>query len=508
MRFSYESVCDGTSSSDSDSENELDNIKYKQRLAWANELAASVRDRCTSSHNYSHSKISDNEKALKNSIKESEKIKTKIKSESIGNFNSEVGSLASYFTDLLTSRISSHRSTVDRILEDERLAIQKAKEEEARRKAQLEDEERQRQLKLAEERKRKEEEERKAKEAAEKAQREAEENARKAERELAERKLAEAKEKAEAEKRKTEEAKSKIFPVIRIDEIKAQFEKYTKEIQRIKEEINAPVKSDPNLKKLVSQQKRKINPKFGQLTNSQSQLTKITGEINQLLSEAKSLKLAYHWLLNFTAKAIVSQAETEVSLNSKMALPLAKLTLNLILLNPELLELLKARLIKKCPLIIGYTCDIKTEEGRKKMGWKRSSDGKFEDENRYTERLSGIMTLFAVMTRLKIDGTFVGVNFTQVKHPLPIFNSWTFLARMIDTNPILITPVHFAVVGAWWEACCVEFEMAYRRQAAKLLALATTKWILLGKGSAMERLKLLGEDWRVGKFTGLAKMDP
>lgn len=433
-------------------------------------------------------------------------VETTEESESEEEGKDEVTQLSSYFERAIGSTMGSHRARVEQLAEIERQRIQREKEEEERRIR--EEEERIRKEKEEAERKRLEEEEKKRL-SEEKAKQEAEEKAKQLAaqkaKEEAEAKIAEEKRRKEEEEEAKRNAGNVVFHK---KECEDTVVKYREEISRIKREIVEPLKQKPDLKKMVNAHKRKMNPKFGQLTNSQAQLTRVTQELNQLLTEGKADPFVYQWLLNFIAKALVAQAETEVSIKPKMAVPLAKLSLNLLILHPELKEFLMARFVKKCPLVVGFICAIDTEEGRAKMGWKRNSEGKYEDDAQYAERLGGIMTLFAVMTRIPLDGSLVGYQ-QGMEHPLPLSLSWTLVARILDAMPSLINDSHFTVIGAWWEACNIEFQQAYGQQAKKLLMLISTKWVLLGKQcSSRERLKMLGDDWKNGVQKSLPPMEP
>lgn len=411
--------------------------------------------------------------------------------------------LSEYFDRVIGDTMRSHKAKVSQLVEQERLRRQREAEEAERRR--LEEERIRREKKEAEQRAREEQE--RIKLAEEKARLEAQEKTKREAEEAEKQRAAEkAKELAAIEaQRLKDEQEGTLFHK---SECNSMFMKYKEEIARIKEEVLSPLKLDVNLKKNINAHKRKMNPKFGQLTNSQAQLTRITQELHELLLEGKVSELIYNWLLNFIAKALIAQAETEVSIKPKMAIPLAKLALNLLILHPGLEEFLMARFVKKCPLVIGYICAIDTEEGRSNMGWKRNSEGKYEGDSQYAERLSGIMTLFAVMNRLPLDNTMIGYDQNSMKHPFPMNLSWTLLARVVDAMPSLINDSHFTIIGAWWEACSLEFQQAYGQQAKKLLQLVSTKWVLFGKkGAARERLKMLGDDWRSGAQKSLPPME-
>ncbi|ODQ62786.1 hypothetical protein WICANDRAFT_20622, partial [Wickerhamomyces anomalus NRRL Y-366-8] len=387
----------------------------------------------------------------------------------------------------------------------------KRQEEERKRR---EEEEKKR---LEEERKKKEEEERKRKEEEERIRKETEQKAKEEAERLAKEKQ-DLEEKAAQEKKKKEEEaiKQKKLQeeqeakkgkgITNYLEVEQQFLHYKELIQKIKSDIVLKVKSDLSTKNAISKHKRKINPKFGQLTNSLSQLSRISNEVITLINETKPNELAFKWIMNFVAKAIVAQSETEVRAHASSSLPLGKLALNLMVEFPELKEFLIARFVKKCPFVIGYTCAIDTEEGRLRMGWKRHDGSKWEDEVSYDERMAGMMTVYSVLTRLPLDAKY----YNNLEHPLPISNGWIMLARIVNQPNNLLTNAHFMVISSWWEASAFEFTQVYGKQGVKMLNLLWTSWVQSvedKKLSAAKTLQTIGEDWsQTGKINKFDEM--
>lgn len=411
----------------------------------------------------------------------------------LANQNKEVKLLIDQHNEQL--RIEAERKEKERLrkIQEEQRRI----EEEAKQK-QMEEE---KQKRLEEEKKRKEEEAKQKKLVQEK------ELKAKQEQELQKQKQAELdkqnKDKLEAEetKRKQELKAKQLSAKTNFVAIEKQFLKYKQDIVDIKTNVVEKLSQNPDIKKQVNQVKRKINPKFGQLSNSMSQLQKITQEVIQFINLTKENELAYKWILNFVAKAIVDQAETEVIVKPTAALPLARLTYSLLSHFPEFSYYLIARFVKKCPYLIGYTCTIDTEEGRTRMGYKRRNN-QWEDSVKYDERVSGICTVWAVLTRLSDKGQLDEYSFQA---------SWKFLARILNTDLQLITNTHFAIVANWWEAAAAQFLTTYGNQSQKLLVTLVRDWPLAvsdKKFPAAARLLILGEEWgKSNRITSLKEME-
>lgn len=276
---------------------------------------------------------------------------------------------------------------------------------------------------------------------------------------------------------------------------------YREKIVKIKNDVKLKLDSSPDIKKAVTPIRRKLTVKLGQLSNSMKQLNDVTNEIVAAMEPAKPHKLAFDWLLNFLAKKIVEQAETEVTTQPQAGVPLGRLAINLIRQLPGLEYYLSARFVKKCPFVIGYTGNIDTEEGRERMGWKRI-DGKWESEVKYEERMGGIFTVWAVACRENDpkDLTFFSMA-----------SQWRFVARLLNTEESLLSGVHFTVASSWWEASAAHFAHLYGKQGMKIIALLATKWASIGKAKsfpAATRLAVLGEEYvETRAFKGLKEME-
>lgn len=444
---------------------------------------------------------------FKSTLRQFEQLQLQIQSTNVRKANSERQQQLSNYqlnSDALSqlvkgaflSIVSRQGAEVERII-----ALQRQEEE--RKRKEREDAERQRKLREEEERKRKEEELRKAKELQEKKKKE-EEVQRKKELEEKKRNEEKAAQEKEAEKqRKLQEEKEqadkkKGFTVA--SEVELTVQKYRTTILEIKTNIVQKVASDPQLKKDIGVVRRKINVKFGQLSNSKSQVFQICQEVVALVQPLQLNQLAYDWILNFISKAVVAQAEAEVTVKPSAALPLAHLALYLLDHLQGLDYFLCARFVKKCCFVVGYTGNINTEEGRVRMGWKRL-DEKWEDEVKYEERVGGIFTVWAVLSNL---------NTAEDHLFFSMASQWRFLARFLNTDTALITNVHYVIASNWWEASAEKFSMHYKRQAQKMFQLLVGPWPAFGKQKsfpAATRLQLLGEDVAQGRWNSLKPME-
>lgn len=234
--------------------------------------------------------------------------------------------------------------------------------------------------------------------------------------------------------------------------VQKEFEENEKRIQYIKSTIKDPVLQNGDLKKLLNKHKRLINPKFGQLTNSRRHLMEISAKITELVSETKADSLAYSWILNFIAKSLSHQAELECRVKPEMAVPLAELTHVLNSHFPELIfDYVVPRLVKKCPLIIGFLCGDK-----KKMGFKVSQD---ETKAVYIERMDGILAYYGMLCKLS------NKNHVFIHSVWKMVTRWANMDfRVMDSDLVLGSLVTIL------ECCGNELYMKFGRQAEKLIA--------------------------------------
>lgn len=385
------------------------------------------------------------------------------------------------------------RKELEEIQALEKIQQEKRKLEHQRLEAQRLIEEKERQMKekeLAELRKQQEERKQaiedaqKAKEAAEKAQQE------------------EQRKKEEAKKKELEKQIGFSNPL----DIDAEFKAQQDMIKQIKEKIVIPVSKNPQLKKLAFSSKIQIRPKLGQLNSTIAQAEKIFQELVAIINKNRQIDtLLYLWSLNFYCKALIDQAESEIAVSVNRAQPLALLTIYLLNEFPEMKDLMIARFAKKCPYLIGYTSTHDTEEGRVRMGWRRTSDNKWEEEQQYAERMAGIASVWAAITILPTR------DVNKMEHLYPISNSWKFCARMCNIQPAQsLTNAHYAVVAGWWDVASSIFVEAYGRQGEKMLRLLSGPWtkqVHEKRYPAALRLLLLGEEWvNSGKLKALKPM--
>ncbi|KAL1916417.1 uncharacterized protein VTP21DRAFT_5608 [Calcarisporiella thermophila] len=292
-----------------------------------------------------------------------------------------------------------------------------------------------------------------------KEQREAEERRMKEEKERKEREEKERKEKAE---KKLEMEKKEKLGVSASPTALEEVEKYREKLRYIHEEIQKRVAAESQLKSYCFNNKRHITRMVGQLTNSRTQILKIATDMDTLFNEAGRVNdLVRLWMLNFTAKAVVKQAETEVTVKPSTAFPLALVCVLLFSRHSEFLDILMARFVKKCIYVIPHFVDRQpgqsAEDFLKLAGYKKKDEDEWENDVQYTERMCGMLALWSAI---------VQTTPTECQNVYPIRHAWIWLARISNMPPRTITP---ALLNIFLEIAGPVLLQTYGRQVHKVI---------------------------------------
>ncbi|KAF7298730.1 hypothetical protein MIND_00820500 [Mycena indigotica] len=220
-------------------------------------------------------------------------------------------------------------------------------------------------------------------------------------------------------------------------------------LMTIKNNTMKPIKTDKARRSMWGEYRRKITPKIGQLTNDSNSIRDITMFIQSqiMLPNPPHPPMLYTGLCSSLAKAILLQAETEVTAEKKAALPLAQLTHALLENLPSFPEVFFAKLVQRCgpwaiPSVLPTT-DVTGEpwkdddERAKAMGYRRSVEDNVPREpvGEYMLRVAGIMRVYFAVLKLP-------PNNGQPLNPLfQMPRLWVWLARLMGSERMLESPV-------------------------------------------------------------------
>ncbi|KAG6335051.1 hypothetical protein ID866_4029 [Astraeus odoratus] len=413
------------------------------------------------------------------------------------------------------------------------------KEEDRRRKERMEGairvEEEKLRVKLEEEKRKREEEERRRRE--EEHRRKTEEEERRKEEEL--RKKAREEQAMHEREQQERERKKKEKEVVEAEARKAigmadaEVDwKYGREmLNHLKSGPMKTVKGDKALRSQWNAIRRQITPRIGQLTQDQETISRITNQLIELVRPATAHpRPLYLATLSSLSKAILLQAETEVTAEKKSAYPLALVTCSLLhhpSLSDTFPDVFYAKTLQRTggwgvPVIVpAQDVGGKTwsdEERRKAMGyqWTGGEDGGeggWESTGEHATRIAGIMRVYFLVLAMSVSmptpvpaaelGKAPQLSRGQRLFHLPHF--WMYFSRMLGDERLLETAVAAQILHVALDVAGLEARHIWGKQWIKLLELLyeiSTVGIDSGTnaaGSGKDHRRILGGQTPEGK---------
>ncbi|KAI0646290.1 GLE1-like protein-domain-containing protein [Trametes meyenii] len=328
-------------------------------------------------------------------------------------------------------------------------------------------------MKLEAERKKREEEEKARKEAEEK-KRQVEERKRKEEEEKRKQREKEEEEQrkqleVERERAKRERAEEQERKALGFTTAFEDWKRAREMLKTIKAGPMKQVKADKALKSLWSAGRRAITPKIGQLTNDPHSIMKISQQIVEIIQPPNPHpRPVFIALLSSLAKAILLQAETEVTAEKRSAIPLAQVTTNLLTVLEGFADVFWAKLCQRAggwpvPVVVPAMDADGTafsQEGRRKALGHRGED---ESLAEYSSRVSGMMRVY------------FHILVAPVNQPLdPVVRLpryWTFFTRMLKDSQLLDSSIAPQVMYTALDVGGLLAREVWGQQWVRLLAL-------------------------------------
>ncbi|KAI0691429.1 GLE1-like protein-domain-containing protein [Cytidiella melzeri] len=304
-------------------------------------------------------------------------------------------------------------------------AEQRKREEEDRKR-------REEERRMREEQERKLLEEQQKKQEKEKKQRQQEHD--KAKQEEDQRRLKE----EEARKAAQDQAADGAMQTIGTSTVAEDWKKGRELLKKLKSGPMKTVKSDKQMKSIWSAGRRQITPKIGQLTNDTETIKRVSQQLIEIVKPpVPHPKPIYFALLSSLSKAILLQAETEVTAEKRSAIPLAQVTANLLCSVERFCDVFWAKLCQRAggwpvPLVIPAEDTDNTpfdEPARRKVLGYRPHESAAE----YSTRVSGLMRVYFHILTASVDTAL------DPRFRLPRY--WTFFARILQQPQLLEAPV-------------------------------------------------------------------
>ncbi|XP_067132475.1 mRNA export factor GLE1-like [Centruroides vittatus] len=201
-----------------------------------------------------------------------------------------------------------------------------------------------------------------------------------------------------------------------------------------------------------------------------------------------------YFCLDFIAKKIVGQGESQISSRPEAAFPLAALTVFLCQKYPDLLKLFLAHLYKSCPYLVPYYIPYQgqnEDDYLKQLGYVYY-EGVVETQAMFLKRMSGIVCLYAAV--------IVTLPILNNPHPHGMKHAWIWLARLLNLQPR--SDITATILVDFLEVAGYAMQKTYGKQFQKLMeALAieflpkVKKATLPGSGGPLQRLEYFLEEY-------------
>uniref|UniRef100_D8QLY3 mRNA export factor GLE1 n=1 Tax=Schizophyllum commune (strain H4-8 / FGSC 9210) TaxID=578458 RepID=D8QLY3_SCHCM len=344
-----------------------------------------------------------------------------------------------------------------------RLEAERKVREEEERKRQEE------QRKRDEAQKQKEEAERQKKEAEEKQRQEAQQKkAADEEQKRKEDQQRQADEQAAQAKNEQAEQRKALGETTAMDDWRAAREN----LMRLKKENTRVVKGNAQAKSTWGNLRRQVVRKIGQVTNDESEITRIPRN-HRSRNSASGSSILLNAFYSSIAKAVLLQAETEVTAEKASAMPIARVAHRLLATLDGLADVFFAKLVQRVggwPVpAIPPKADFDGREWKdshERFGYRVSQDtGAMETTPQHIERVTGIMRVyFHILATPPRDKPIASRFFQTPRY-------WVWFARVLNSRSLLASDVCISLVHAALEIFGADARKIWGKQWTKVLAL-------------------------------------
>ncbi|KAI1806380.1 GLE1-domain-containing protein [Daldinia bambusicola] len=275
-------------------------------------------------------------------------------------------------------------------------------------------------------------------------------------------------------------------------------------LKKLRASLLQQSKMSPPLKKRMGDMRRELRKNMGQLVGEKGGNKKQIAAIQALLDESLNgsvpsepvdpsdyitdkrepvegalhnepqLPSLFLYLLNHFSKAVINQFINECGAQPKTADPIGVIVAMIfpkdvyLWRGKTLIDILMAKLRVVCPVLFGYRGSEKTENGRLRLGWKKTETG-WIPEQQHSDRMKGLGAGYAAIALR---------NFSNSKNtnPWPPSNYWTSMARIVNTPPGEVSNTQCIVLRAMIESSEEKFIQFYGNAAIAALRKALVEF--------------------------------
>jgi len=200
-------------------------------------------------------------------------------------------------------------------------------------------------------------------------------------------------------------------------------------------------------------------------------------------------KEALAFCMQTLARKIVNYAEEVICVKTQAAYEIATIITKLWNAHQQFGKILFAEMKQKCPLLVPFYYPIAKhlnceQIDHESFGYKFDSSGNVESDNKYLQRMTGIIRLYAslIVTSSKCDQPVIGLS-----------HAWIFVAGTLNQNPV--ADITASILVEFLKIVGFAMHQGYGNQFIKLLQYINThflKKIILvtpeGNGGPITRL--------------------
>ncbi|KAI1470007.1 GLE1-domain-containing protein [Daldinia caldariorum] len=275
-------------------------------------------------------------------------------------------------------------------------------------------------------------------------------------------------------------------------------------LKKLRSSLLQQSKMSPTLKKRMGDMRRELRKNMGQLVGEKGGNKKQIAAIQALLDESLNgsvpselvdpsdyitdkrepvggalhnephLPSLFLYLLNHFSKAVINQFINECGAQPKTADPIGVIVAMIfskdvyLWRGKTLIDILMAKLRVVCPVLFGYRGSEKTENGRLRLGWKKTGAG-WAPEQQHSDRMKGLGAGYAAIALR---------NFSNSKNtnPWPPSKYWASMAQIVNTPPAEISNTQCIVLRAMIESSEEKFIQFYGNAAIAALRKALVEF--------------------------------
>jgi nucleoporin GLE1 len=173
------------------------------------------------------------------------------------------------------------------------------------------------------------------------------------------------------------------------------------------------------------------------------------------------------YMVSMFSKAVINQFTGEGAVNTKSAEPTGVLAMQILSMQEfsfqgtSLIDILLAKFHASCPVLWGIYGPESTPQGKKRIGW-RIQEGRFVDEQRHSERMTGLGAGFAAISLRNFSKS-------RLRNPFPPKEYWESLANIVNVPPTEVQQTHLIVLKSMVENAAERFILFFDAAAVAAL---------------------------------------